>query len=80
MEILRKGGPRSGRTFPRWLWLSLLCGVLLLITGFITFLPTIGHGDGELQIFAMTLGAVVVLLALVMILISFVSRYVKKRV
>ncbi len=79
MEISRKG-PRSGRTFPRWLWLSLLCGVLLFITGFITFLPTIGHGDGELQIFAMALGAVIVLLAFAWVIIVLVSRYVRSRV
>jgi drug/metabolite transporter (DMT)-like permease len=76
MEIPWKG-PRSARTFPRWLWWSLLCGVLLFITGFITFLPTIGHGDGELQIFAMALGAVIVLVALAVIVIAFASRYVE---
>jgi len=78
MEVSQKD-PRSGRTFPRWLWLSLLCGVLLFITGFITFLPTIGHGDGELQLFAMALGASIVLLAVATIVIVVVSKHLKAR-
>lgn len=79
MDISRKDR-RSARTFPRWIWWSLLVGVLLLIIGFLTFLPTIGHGDGEVPLFAMALGAVIVLLALAVIVISLVLKYVKARV
>jgi hypothetical protein len=71
---------RIARTFPRWIWWSLLYGVLLFITGFIAFLPTIGHGDGEVQLFAMALGAVIVLLAFAWVIIVLVSRYVRSRV
>lgn len=78
--LIRQKQPRSTRTFPRWIWWSLLAGVLLLIIGFLTFLPTIGQGDGEIPIFAMALGAVIILLALAVILIFLVLRYVKARV
>lgn len=79
MEISQRD-PRTARTFPRWRLWSLLVGVLLLIIGFVTFLPTIGQGDGEIPLFAMALGAVIVLLVLTVILISLVLRYVKARV
>ncbi len=73
MEISRNGS-RSARRFPRWRLWSLVVGVLLLIIGFVTFLPTIGHGDGELQLFAMALGAVILLVALAAIVIAFIAK------
>ena len=73
MEFSRNDS-RSARRFPRWRLWSLVVGVLLLIIGFVTFLPTIGHGDGELQIFAMALGAVILLVALAAIVIAFIAK------
>ncbi len=76
MEISRNGS-RSARRFPRWIWWSLLAGILLLIIGFVTFLPTIGHGDGELQIFSMAVGLIAILFALVAIIVAFVRRLIR---
>ena len=76
MEISRNGS-RSARRFPRWIWWSLLSGVLLLIVGFVSFLPTIGHGGGGLQIVAMALGVLLIGLALAALIIAFISRRVK---
>jgi hypothetical protein len=51
-----------------------------LIIGFITFLPTIGHGDGELQIFSMAVGLIAILFALVALIVAFVRRLMKTRI
>ena len=77
--MISRNDSRPARRFPRWRLWSFVVGVLLLIIGFVTFLPTIGHGDGELQIFTMALGAVILLVALTAIVIAFIAKQVKSR-
>jgi hypothetical protein len=52
---------------------------MLLIVGFVTFVPTIGHGGGEFQLLAMASGAVVLLLTCAAFIVIFVASYVKRR-
>lgn len=70
-----KEAHKSAPIFPGWMrWIS-LAGVLLVITGFAMFLETLGQGGGELQLFTMAFGAIILLFTLTWIVVAVVLNF-----